>query len=150
MLKGPPRAVRLHCRKRLAIFPVLSQDVTITNSPWPGIDKKNSGQRRVWLVTSRLPFFTVLYVPRWYHRKGLGLIMLYILTFISLILKFSKRTFKFLSRAIYLIISNEKYALEDGVYGILSFYWLAQINLMKNLPKSSTNRILKPMREFAI
>jgi hypothetical protein len=40
--------------------------------------------------------------------------------------------------------------LEDCVYGILSFYWLAQINLLKNLPNSSTNRILKPMREFAI
>jgi hypothetical protein len=65
-------------------------------------------------------------------------------------LEMFKKDNQVLCRAIYLIISNEKYTLEDGMYGILSFYWVAQINLMKNLPKSSTSRILKPMREFAI
>ncbi len=89
-------------------------------------------------------------VPRGYHRKGLGLVMLYVLTFISLILKFSKRTLKFLSRAIYLIMCNEKYALVGRLRVWNSFVLLAGANLMKNLPNSSTNRILKPMRTFAI
>ncbi len=143
------RAVRLHCKKGWRFFPSpVGMSISKLSLAGKTCRKKKFWPERVWLVTSRLPFSYSVDIPKWYHRKGLGL--LYVLTFICLIMKFSKRTFKFLSRAIYQIISNEKYALEDGVYGILSFYWLTQINMIKNLPKSSTNRILKPMREFAI
>jgi hypothetical protein len=46
--------------------------------------------------------------------------------------------------ALFTKISLVPYYLDDALYGYLSSYWMAHFYLMKNLPKYTTSRLLKP------